>query len=225
MLVPSPVPPRAETLTERQRRELGQYFERHVENDACYCDPLLFTLVLVGDKPAAEISPMAFAFPEHRWTPHRGLIALCELFELSYRRIGQGTGNDWFVAPTEGRLDLLPSSEKTERNQAWHHRLGVVLGYPPEAIDCFIDTDGTERTRPRDLVERGVFSPDELAYTRFVFYIHDDSIDGYEQAIETGRAVRARFTELADTWRLPALAAIADDVFDEAKNTITSPPQ
>ncbi|UPM42304.1 hypothetical protein [Halocatena salina] len=222
MLVPSPVPPCAETLTERQRCELGRYFERHAENDACYRDPLLLALVVAGDKPAAEISATEFAFPEHPWTPHRGLIALCELFELSYRRIGQGTGNDWFIAPTDGRLDLLPSSEKADRNRAWHRRLGVVLGYPPEAIDFFIDTDGTERTRPRDLLKRGVFSPEELAYTRFVFYIHDDSINGYERAIETGRAVRARFTELAEMWHLPALAAIADDVFEEAKHTVTS---
>lgn len=225
MLIPSPVSPRANDMTEAQRRELGRYFKRHADSDTCYRDSLLLALVLAGDKPAAEITANDFAFPDHPWTPHRGLLDLCDLFDLSYRRIGRGTGNSWFIAPTEGRLDFLPTSEKTNRNEAWHRRLGVVLGYPYEAIEFFIDTNGEKRTLPRDLVENGTFSPEELAYTQFVFYIHDDSIEGFERAIETGKARRARFAELAKEWDLPALDRITENVFEESKKMVAPAPQ
>lgn len=212
-------------MTDRQRRELEQYFRNHSDSDECYRDPLLFALVLAGDKPAAEISAAKVAFPDHHWTPHRGLLELCDLFELSYRRIGHGTGNDWFVSHSEGRLDLLPSSEKTERNDAWHRRLGAILGYPADAIESFIETNGQKRTLPRDLAEEGAFSPEELAYTQFLFYIHDDSVKGYEQAIKMGKARRARVAELAKQWDTPSLNRIADDVYEEAIEMVARAPQ
>lgn len=55
-----------------------------------------------------------------------------------------------------------------------------------------------------------------MAYTRFVFYVHEDSIDGYKHAIETGKTVRERFSDLADRWDLPVLDALATDVYQEA---------
>lgn len=223
MLIPSSVPARADEMTETQRRELGGYFERCAAHENSCCDPLLFALVLSGEKPAAEITAAAFAFPDHRWAPHRGLFALCDLFGLSYRRIGHGTGSTWFVAPTGGRLDLLPSSELTARNRAWHRRLGVILGYPPDAVDYFIETDGEQRTRPLTLLERGVFSPEELAYTQFVFYVPKTSTTGYEQAIETGKAVRKQLSELAETWRLPELDEIATELYNDALRRLDEP--
>lgn len=111
---------------------------------------------------------------------------------------------------------MLPSTARTSANAAWHRRLGVVFGYPSAAIDFFIASDRETRTQPNERVEAGEFSPEEMAYTEFVFYVHDDSLDGYTQAIETGKTVRARFSELATGWDLPVLDALADEVYQEA---------
>lgn len=215
MLVPSSVSTHKNKLSEPQRQALGRYIERHVEHDAWHREPLMLALVVAGDKPAALIDPASFAFPDHPWSTHTGLLELCDVLELSYRHVTDISG--WFVAPAEGRLDLLPSTGRAPTNDAWHRRFGVVLGYPPDAIDFFIETSGDERTRPRDLVDRGVFSPDELAFTQFIFYIHDDSIDGYEQAITEGKIVRERFEELAAAWGLPDLKKIAAGVHEESR--------
>ncbi|WP_330632700.1 hypothetical protein [Halocatena halophila] len=214
MLVPSTISPRADDCTPAQHEALRAYCARYVEQPVWYRDPLLFALVLAGDKPAADITAHEFAFPNHRWAPHRGLFELCELFDLSTRRIGPGVASDWFVAPNGGRLDLLPSTDKTVGNLAWHRRLGTILGYPPSAIEFFATTPPGERTQPSDLVRTGQFSPQEIAYTRFVFYVHDDSIERYEQAIEEGKQMRDRFSTLQQRWNLPALNQIATGVYE-----------
>lgn len=215
MLIPSPVTARTKDMTEAQHRALGQYFERHVESETCRRDPLLLALVLAGDKPAVDYSPSKWEFPEHPFAPHEGLQELCDVFNLSYRRIGSGVGSDWIVAPSPGRLDLLPSTNRTDRNAAWHRRLGIIFGYPPEAIDYFIESTGGDRTHPEDLVVSERFPPEEIAYTRFVFYRHDDSIEGYERAIKMGKTVRRRISDLADEWELPALDTIAEDAYED----------
>lgn len=51
---------------------------------------------------------------------------------------------------------------------------------------------------------------DELADAGFVVYRHDDSIEGYEWAIRTGREVRKRLEELTEKWRLPELNEFTD---------------
>lgn len=216
MLIPSSVTPRAENMTETQHRELQHYFKRHVESETCLRGPLMFALVLAGDKPAVDLSPSDWEFPDHPFVPHEGLKELCDLFDLSYRRIGHGVGHDWIISPSPGRLDFLPSTNQTDRNAAWHHRLGVIFGYPPEAINYFIEHTGREWTHPENLVASGVFTPKEVAYTRFVFYMHDDSTEGYEQAIETGKTVRKHISELAEEWELPSLNTIAEEVYDDA---------
>lgn len=170
-------------------------------------EPLMFLLVLAGDKPAVTMNPSREQFPDHPWDPQTGLKQLCDqLNVVAHHRRELGW---WFVAPVNGRLDLLPSSNRTDRNHAWGRRLGVVLGYPPDAIELFLDRKG-KWVEPKELVRDDHFTPDEMADAGFVVYRHDDSIDGYEQAIQDGRKVRKRLEELAEKWRLPELNEFID---------------
>ncbi len=214
MLLPSSVRD-DDALTPTQRQALREWLRVHEDHESRE-DPLKMALVIAGDKPAMYLQPSEWAYPGTRFgfDTNEQFRELIDALELVAHQI-EGM-NGWFVAPAHGRLDLLPSTVRAPTDTAWHRRLGVVLGYPPEAIEFFIDTTGAKRTQPRELVERGVLSPDELAYTQFVFYIHDDSSDGYERAIETGRAVRARFTELAEKWELPILETIAEEQYQLA---------
>lgn len=190
------------TLSGEQQEALRGYFDNCLENGrTSRSHPLEFALVLAGDKPAATMHPTEDEFPNDPFDPAAGLRRLCDVLNVVCRK---PRTNWWFVAPVDGRLDLLPSGNRTERNEAWYRRFGVVLGYPPDAIEAFIDARG-QWTEPHELVADGHFDADTIADAGFVSYRHDDSIDGYEQAIEQGRALRRRLDELADTWGVPEI--------------------
>lgn len=207
MLLPSSVRG-DDTLSPTQRRAFQGWLRVHKEHES-FEDPLKMALVVSGDKPALYLQPAEWAFPGPQFsvTSDERFLELMEELGLTTHQM-EGM-NGWFVAPVHGRLDLLPSTVRAPTDAAWHRRLGTVLGYPSEAIEFFIDTSGAKRTQPRDLVDNGTFTPEEMAYTQFVFYIHNDSSDGYEQAIEDGKVTRARFTELAKQWDLPVIESLA----------------
>lgn len=206
MLVPSSV--RNDTLMPTQRQAFQEWLRVQEEHES-FEDPLTMSLVVAGDKPAMYLQPSKWAFdgPRFGGNTDEQFVDLMETLGLTTHQMKEMNG--WFVAPVHGRLDLLPSTVRAPTDAAWHRRLGVVLGYPYEAIEFFIDTSGAKRTQPRDLVDNGTFTPEEMAYIQFVFYIHNDSSDGYEQAIEDGKVTRARFTELAKQWDLPVIESLA----------------
>lgn len=209
-------------LADTQHRKLEQYLNRHYQQEVCENGSLLLTLVLSGDKPAALIQLSSWQFPENKTHPKKPFFEFLDLLNLSARQI-RGTSG-WFVAPTlSGRLDLLPSSELHGRsNRAWHRRLGIILGYPDDVIEYFIESHSVaDWTEPEDLVAEGVFTPEELAYTRFVFYIHKDSIRGYERAIKTGRETRTLLGELARRWDLPVLDSIVEKHYHETLDALS----
>lgn len=214
MLVSSPVSPRGEALTATQRTALNEYFERHHASETPTRTPLLLALVLAGDKPATHITPASWAFSGTSCETDTHFRAFLDTLGLAAHHLTGMSG--WFVAPSRGRFGLLPSTARTRANAAWHRRLGIVFGYPSAAIEYFIHTDHEDRTQPKERLAAGEFGSEEMAYTEFVFYVHDDSLDGYTQAIETGKTVRARFTDLATRWDLPVLDALADEVYQEA---------
>lgn len=190
------------SLSTEQRDVLREYFSNCLENDRSHrSHPLEFVLVLSGDKPACTMHPSEEEFPHDPFDPAAGLRRLCDQFNVVYRK---PRNNWWFVAAVEGRIDMLPSGNRTDRNDAWYRRLGVVLGYPPEAIEAFIAARG-QWTDPSEYVATGQFSVEEMANAGFVFYRHDDSVEGYEHAIETGRRIQERLNELADEWNIPEL--------------------
>lgn len=208
MFMPTPVAPPITTITNDDHRALRKYLENCVENERFeFEEPLMFVLVLSGDKPAATMQPSREQFPDYPWTPQTGLKQLCDQLDVvAHHRRELGW---WFVAPVDGRLDLLPSSNRTERSDAWIRRLGVVLGYPPNAIEMFLNRNG-EWTEPHELVADGQFSSEKMADAGFVVYRHDDSVEGYEWAIQAGKHIRLRLEELADKWDLPELNEFVD---------------
>lgn len=137
-----PTPVRDESLSSDQRDALRRWVRRHHTHES-FEPPLLFALVVAGDKPATHITPCSWAFPGSQ-------------FE------------------TDSRVD------------------------------------------PRERVEHDDFAPEEIAYTKLVFYRHDDSITGYERAIENGKTMRARFAKLAEHWGIPTLDQLAEEYYQLA---------
>jgi hypothetical protein len=200
----------AEDITEPQRSAFRRYLDAHRRNDECSRTPLRLALVLGGMKPATIVDPFPWAFPDCSQEPVQCLEELIDLFECVYRRAYGASG--LIVARSTGRVGFLPTVQNTD-SDAYHRRLGVVFGYPPDAIEHFIQHEGP-RTQPRELVKAGVFTAAELAYTSFVFYLPEESQAGYERAIASGKATRTRLTTLAHEWDLPVLAKLADTVYE-----------
>lgn len=164
---------------------------------------LVFVDVLAGEKPAMIFQPNENQFPNHRFAPHQGLADLCDQLGLhvSFRA---GT-NFVFVAASRERLDLVPTNGRRKRSRGWAKRLGVILGYPPSAVQTFMNQD-QPWTEPADHVRDGHFTPEEIADVGFVPYRMDDSVQCYERAIRRGQRARARYEKLAEEWDLPQLA-------------------
>lgn len=221
----APDPP-ITSISEEQREALRSYFGNCVENGRSHrSHPLDFALMLAGEKPSCTMHPSEDEFPKDQFDPSAGLCQLCDCLNVVVHKPQEMDW--WFVAPTEGRLDMLPSGNRCRRNEAWHRRLGVVLGYPPSVVEPFIDHLGgqEEWTKAKELVREGQFSPDEIANAAFVTYRHDDSIEGYEQAIHDGKRVRDRLEQLAMDWKVSELSTYVSDHFehqlDEAQETVT----
>jgi hypothetical protein len=193
-----------------QRRAFSRYVTEHYHQDGWSRTPLRLALVVAGDKPATLFDPHPWAFPDSPLqSPACGLPLLDQL-NLAYKRIQDLPGV--IVAAAAGRLDLLP----TVMNpcDAYHRRLGVVFGYPSTAIEYFLQKDDVP-TPSHEYVDQGRFAASEMAYSGFVFYTPEDSTAGYERAIAVGKATRARLSELAASWEIPALETLADGVYEE----------
>lgn len=208
MFEPTATEPPITTISDDERQALRTYLGNCVENERFRTiRPLLFVLVLAGDKPACTMQPSKEAFPDNPFAPQMGLKELCsQLGVVAHHRRALSW---WFVAPVEGRLDLLPANDRTERNEAFVRRLGVILGYPPAAVERFIE-QGTAWIEPHERVASGQFSPDEMADAGFIVYRHDDSVEGYEWAVRHGRQARQRLESLAEQWAIPELSAYID---------------
>ncbi len=76
-------------------------------------------------------------------------------------------------------------------------RLGMILGYPPDAVQFFLDHDGNGPSHTNSS-PRASFHPDERADAGFVVYRHHDSIEGYERPIQTERQIRFRLENLTE---------------------------
>lgn len=218
MFVPSAADPPITSITDDQRQALRSYFGNCVENGRSHrSHPLDFTLMLIGDKPACTMHPSEEEFPADPYHPASGLQRLCDRLDLAVQKPREV--NWWFVAPTYGRLDLLPSGNRCDRNEAWHKRLGVVLGYPPSAVEAFTEAFNAQEP-PKDseeLVAEGHFTAEEIANAGFVSYRHEDSIERYEQAIEEGKRIRDRLEQLANEWNVPELSECVSDRWERAR--------
>lgn len=192
-------PPISSTITTDQREVLREYYSNCIETgetDTLY--PLEFALVLSGGKPAVVMHPSSGGFPDDPFNPADGLRRLCDTFGLSYRQYSSW----WFVARTTARLDLLPTDGRGRRTAQCARRFGVILGYPPSAVNAFVDSEGTLPDPMEHLREQ--HTTDAIADVSFLSYRMDDP----EKALDRGRRVRTRLEHLAETWDVPELAEL-----------------
>lgn len=194
----------APTLTSEQRETLSALLSEHDRDFA-----IELTRVLVGDKPATVLRmPLLNAGPflvDDR--------AAAFLRDLGLATADQG---DKYIARSDGWLDRLPSETLSDDD---HTRLmGEFYGYPETDIVWFIDTSADDRITPRERVENGDFTPEEIAYVDFLSYVPEDSIDGYQRAIENGKRVRDLLSDVADEWDIPAIEEIAEDHYQSSVN-------
>lgn len=96
--------------------------------------PIWLTLVLVGEKPATDISN----FTEHS---DCSITAneIAEAFDLAYHK---HTSNLLDVALTSWWLDILPTTGKGVSERPFSYRLGCFYGYSERDIEHFIETTG-----------------------------------------------------------------------------------
>lgn len=189
-------------LTSSQRAAVAEflsYFEG-MEDDR---EPLRVALVLAGEKPSTIVST----------EPWNSLaLSPTDFFDRLDLAFGHvAPASSWYVARDPFRISYLP--EKVHDRPQYHQRLGWFFGYPRAAIDHFIDQEPADRTQPEEFVADGRFSARELAFSWFVFHMPIDSVHGYEQAIERGKANHDLLIELSDQWELPALEHQTDAVY------------
>lgn len=207
----SPVGDPIPELTDRQSRALKEYLDRHRRlRDKLAPHPMLIARVLADDKRGASVKPVTGVVPDGYADHDEYLPDLFERMGLSVTRM-DGT-DAFFVSRTAWRLGFLP--DETSLSDAYHRRCGVFFGYPPDAIEYFINSDGVAVTHC-DIARSGVIPAEDIAYLVFVSYTHEQSLDQFDQMITLGKRLRARITELSAAWDLPGLDAHAEDVYQD----------
>ncbi len=199
-------------LPAAEQHRLGSFFGAYFEGDGPLQPLLRFALVIAGEKPATVVQA-EWNCANSPFSTEREFIRLFERLGCTTRRFSALHG--WIVGHARGRFDLLPTTWNVAHNAGWHRRLGVLFGYPACDIRRFLDD--REWIRPRARVESGTFTPAEVANTAFLCHRFEDSIDGYRRAIAWGRRLHTRYQQLAQSWELPILAAIADRQYEIAE--------
>lgn len=198
-------------MNDIQRIAFGRYLASHRRAEEIVWEPLRLALVVTGERPAAALCVAPWEFPYRHRSPDQCLCSLFDLFDIAYRQVW---AEQWFIAADPDRLSLIPSERTTESDE-YHRRLGQFFGYPPDTIEAFLPME-RRSSYPRDLVVNGVVTATEIAYTRFVPYVVDDSCGGYEREITAGKEIYERLQEIAHKWGLPVLATLADTAYKDA---------
>lgn len=203
----TPTPPNG-AITETQRDTLREWFQalydRHDRYDFAFC----FARVLAGDKPATLLQRGTLAVSSGPFA-HAADDALAFVHELGLST--EELDDDlWYCARSRDHLERLPSAESESEDSI--RTMGAFFGYPEPDVEFFINTPHYERIGARERTDE--FDPVELASADFCPYIHDDSIEGFERAIEAGTQIRDRIAVLAEHWELPVLDAMAVDHYE-----------
>lgn len=190
-----------------QRRILADWFGTIGERDEQFDFPIQFTRVLAGDKPATILQQRDWNAPESPFDSEEDVLAFIEDLRLFHRQ--QKKSRSHTVSNSSWRLDLLPTVARARAKEAMHKRLGVLYGYPREDIEWF--SRRSERVSPRERVDDGSFTAEEMAFVDFLGYRCEDSIEGFERAVEEGQRIRSLVETVAESWRLPVLDRLAED--------------
>lgn len=206
----SPVDGSIPDLSDEQYLALREFVVQHIDEGTCSTTPLRLARVLACDKPATLILTPPEITPRSEQSPEKYLVDLLDRIDYPYRQFTGLPG--WIVSSSPGRLDLLPTTKTT--CDAYHRRLGVVFGYPRDAIEYFINKDKSQSTKI-DLVQSGEFDATEVAYTKFVCYSYPKTPEKFEHHILVGRENRRQIGQLARTWDLPELDTLADNAYND----------
>lgn len=203
------------SLTTTQHRLLTDYIERHKDAETYSMNPIHLARVLAGDRPAAALTPLPeIDVPDEYDDVDEYVPTMVDEMGLFHRTVGDFF--DVYVSQSYSRLDLLPTVKVI--NSAFHKRLGVVLGYPSDAIERFIK-DSVSVTW-MDLIRADIFTPETVAFTVFVpFSLYEQSMKTYNEAIDCGKKIKQRIHEYANAWEMKELHEYVDAVYDDAVNS------
>ncbi|WP_330633610.1 hypothetical protein [Halocatena halophila] len=195
-------------LSMDQRLVLSEYFSAFCNTGEAFREPVRLALVLANEKPATIVDPPPDMCP---WsplsTPHCA-VKLLDSLNLEYQKITDSPG--WFVAKNSMWLEMLPSTKTV--NDAYHRRLGTVMGYPHNAIEEFVDNGGNALA-PRDYVDQGIFTASEIGYTAFVCYLPINTENSYQQVISLGKERYRLLQQLSNQWGIPNLGTLTDNIY------------
>lgn len=191
-------------LTTTQRQTLSAWLSAHDREFA-----IELARVLAEEKPAIELRmPPINSGPF--LTAERAVAFVRELGLAASKRDGRH-----FIAHTHDWIDeQLPSGSLP--NAEHNRQMGYFFGYPEADVEWFINTPQDERVSPRERVESGDFTPEEMAHTDFLSYVPEDSIEGYERAIANGKRARERLSDVADEADIPVIKEIAEAHYQSA---------
>lgn len=195
-------------MTDHQREVFTNFIKARKKSQINVQEPIWLALLLAREKPGVALSPISLP----PWVDTDSPVTSEEVvktFDLEYKI---GERQIVYAARTSWLFNLLSS---TGEYSARVRRTGCFFGYPPKAIDHFINNDPPD-TSAESFVADGIFRPEEVAYTTYLPYRHDDSIAGYERAIEAGKRIRATVGDLATTWDIDYLNEYATHLYDEA---------
>lgn len=197
-----------ETMTTEQREIFGEYLRSRQKSRLNIQEPISVARLLVDHKPGVNLSSLTMPSIVD-YEPSVSVQDVAEVFDLEYKIEDGNT----LMARSSWLLDVYPSSGEVPT--AATRRAGAFLGYPQADINHFLHSEPPNIT-PIAYIEKGIFSPEEMAFTKFLPQRHEDTIEGYERAITTGREIWILLTRYSNRWDLPKLNDYLDWIFDSA---------
>lgn len=202
-------PPNGE-ISPKQRETLSEWFSTLQRKNRGHQFIIDFSLTLGGDKPATSLRRANLVLQGGPFVAVNQGVDFVERLGFATKQLTEG--ESWFCARNSDRFNLLLPKAPSE--DATVHQAGEFFGYPKRSVEWFAETPAHERISPRTRSENGDFPPRELAHVDLLSYLHEDSIEGYERAIEAGKQIRQRLAEVADHWDLPVIDEMVEEHYE-----------
>lgn len=195
--------------TDEQRKTLATWFSALHQDGRGHEFVIAFTLTLAGDKPALSLDRSDLVTRSGPFFAASDALEFIRGLGLATKEEGEGV---WYCTRTPSLFDILPS-QTSDGDDSVRQR-GEFFGYPMADVEWIVNTPPGERIEPKSRAENGDFAPEELAHVDLLPYLHEDSIEGYERAIENGTRIRERIDELADHWNLPVIDEMVEEHYE-----------
>lgn len=187
--------------TDEQRETLAEWFSTLHLNNRGHQFAIDFSLTLCEDKPATSLRRANLVLQGGPFVAVNQALDFVHGLGFSTKQLRDNGA--WYCARSPSRFDLL--LPEASDDDARVRQAGEFFGYPERDVQWIVSTPPDERVGPETRAENNEFAPEELAYVDLLPNLHEDSIEGYERAIETGKHLRKRLSDLADDWELPVI--------------------